>query len=60
MGNSKNKDTEGEEENDSTTSRITRHWRATAVGDGSADMLRSNDFSYYKSINQGNKAMRQR
>eukprot|EP00957_Ditylum_brightwellii_P152296 11594762-Ditylum_brightwellii.AAC.1 len=29
-------------------------------GDGSADMLQSNDFSYYKSIHQGNKAVRQR
>eukprot|EP00957_Ditylum_brightwellii_P077385 5879898-Ditylum_brightwellii.AAC.1 len=29
-------------------------------GDGSADMFQSNVFSYYKIINQGNKAVRQR
>eukprot|EP00957_Ditylum_brightwellii_P203154 15333452-Ditylum_brightwellii.AAC.1 len=33
---------------------------AVRFGDGSADMLWSNVFSYYKSINQGNKAVRQR
>eukprot|EP00957_Ditylum_brightwellii_P167651 12762816-Ditylum_brightwellii.AAC.1 len=31
MGNSKSKDTETEEENDSATPRITKHWRAAAV-----------------------------
>eukprot|EP00957_Ditylum_brightwellii_P030263 2291479-Ditylum_brightwellii.AAC.1 len=31
MDNIKNKDTKTEEENDSTTPRITRHWRAAAV-----------------------------
>eukprot|EP00957_Ditylum_brightwellii_P204509 15339595-Ditylum_brightwellii.AAC.1 len=30
-GNSKNKDTETEEENDCATPRIARHWRAAAV-----------------------------
>eukprot|EP00957_Ditylum_brightwellii_P134991 10292534-Ditylum_brightwellii.AAC.1 len=31
MDNSKNKDTETEEENDSAAPSITRHWRAAAV-----------------------------
>eukprot|EP00957_Ditylum_brightwellii_P151540 11541042-Ditylum_brightwellii.AAC.1 len=31
MGNSKNKDTETEEENDSATPKITRHQRTAAV-----------------------------